>query len=180
LRTVLLSSLIFLGVTARAAEDIQFQFKNVEVDVVIAAYSKATQQKFIVDPNVRGKITLITPNKVAIEEAFHLMSTALAINGYAILKEGDLMIVRSARNAQRSFVDVKTELPELRPERMATWVYKFKNIRSESVNRDLRILTSKDGELSVHADTNSVIICDWTSNLQRVAKIFEQIDVKTK
>lgn len=120
----------------------------------------------------------MTPAKVSLEEAFNLLSTGLAVNGYAIVKEGDVMTVRAARNVQRSLIDVTTEAPAARPERMATWVYKFKNIKVDHVNRDLRILASKDGELAIHADSNSIVISDWSSNLQRVAKIFEQIDVK--
>jgi general secretion pathway protein D len=62
---------------------------------------------------------------------------------------------------------------------MATWIYTFKNTSAENVNRDLRILPSKDGEMSVYADNNQIIISDWTSNLNRIADVLKEIDVKT-
>jgi general secretion pathway protein D len=180
LKASLFSFILLASSLAMAAPEAEFAFahKNAELDVVVGAYSKATGQKFIIDPGARGKVTILNTVKVSAEEAFHLMSTALAINGYAIVKEGDLMIVRSARNVQRSLMEVSSVLPAMRPERMTTWVFKFKNTSAENINKDLRMLTSKDGEMSVHMDTNSVIISDWSSNMQRVAKIFELVDVK--
>ncbi len=93
--------------------------------------------------------------------------------------KGDTTIVKSARNIQRDLIEVSTEKPALKPERMYTWIYKAKNIPVVTINRDLRILPSKDGEMSITEATNQIIITDWVSNLNRVVEILKQIDVPT-
>lgn len=166
------------SIAAFAEAKIKMYFNNEDITKVIEVYSKASGQKFIVDPGVRGKISIFIQEDIGLEEAFNHLSSSLAINGYAISKQGDTMIVKSGRNIQRDYIETTTKLPSLKPERMATWIYTFKNTSAENVNRDLRILPSKDGEMSVYADNNQIIISDWTSNLNRIADVLKEIDVK--
>lgn len=151
-------------------------FMNEDLLKIIETYSKASGQKFIVDPGVRGKITIMLPEPVTLDEAFNQLSSALAINGFSISKQGDTMIVKSARNIQRDFIEVSTEVPSMKPERMYTWIYKVQNLTVESINRDLRILPSKDGEMVAYSRTNQLIITDWSSNINRIAKLINILD----
>ncbi len=170
-------ALLSLSVVAsQAADKIKFNFVNTELSKMIEAYSKVTGQKFVVDPVVRGMASILVQEPVTTEEAFNQLSSALAVNGFAISKQGDTMIVKSARNIQRDLIEVSTEVPSLKPERMATWIYTFKNIPAMEVNRDLRILPSKDGEMNVYAKNNQIIFTDWTSNLNRLAALMKEVD----
>lgn len=164
---------------AFAAESkIKMSYDNAEITKVLESYSKATGQKFVVDPGVRGRVSIFLQEPVTPQEAFNHLSSALALNGFAISKQGDTMIVKSARNIQRDLIEVSTERPGLTPQRMYTWIYTFKYISAEMVSRDLRILPSKDGEMNTNAATNQIIISDWVTNLNRIGDIFKEIDKK--
>lgn len=176
MKSVLAFVLVLGSSFANAAEKLKMSFQNEELGKIIQAYSKASGQKFIVDPSVRGRISIFQPEAVPLEEAFNQLSSALALNGFAISKQGDTMLIRSARNVQRDLIEVSTEKPSLKPERMYTWVYTVMNLQASAINRDLRILSSKDGEMSVLASTNQIIITDWVSNLHRISEILKQID----
>lgn len=155
---------------------IKLNIKNDELLNLIEMYSKASGQKFIIDPAVRGKVSILNQEPITVPEAFNQLSSALAINGFAISKQGDTMVIKSARNIQRDLVEVSTELPSLKPERMATWIISFKNLTAMDVNRDFRIFPSKDGEMNVNVVGNQIIITDWTANLHRISEIVKQID----
>lgn len=170
--------LIFCSLFAQAEETPVVNSSGEDLTKIIESYSKASGQKFIIESNVRGKISYLLPATTTIEEQFNNLSIALAINGYAINKQGDVMVVRSARNAQRDFIEVSTERPSMKPERMYTWIYNLKNIPASAVNRDLRILTSKDGEMAVNETTNQLVLTDWVTNLNRVADILKELDKK--
>jgi type II secretory pathway component GspD/PulD (secretin) len=167
---------VFTMVTAQAEDKIKMYYNNEELTKVIEVYSKASGQKFVVDPSVRGKISIFLQEPVAIPEAFNQLSSALAVNGFAISKQGDTMVIKSARNIQRDFIEVSTERPSLKPERMYTWIYNVKNLPADNINRDLRILMSRDGEMAVNANTNQIVFTDWVSNLNRVAELMKEID----
>ncbi|MBK9321829.1 MAG: hypothetical protein IPM97_02535 [Bdellovibrionaceae bacterium] len=146
----------FIVSWAQADNKIKMNYNNEDLIKVIEAYSKVTGQKFVVDPSVRGKVSIFLQEPTSVEEAFNLLSSALSVNGYAISKQGDTMMIKSARNIQRDLIEVSTERPSLKPERMYTWVYNVKYISAGSINRDLRILVSKDGEMAVNTDTNQI------------------------
>jgi type II secretory pathway component GspD/PulD (secretin) len=173
-----IATLILASSWAFAASEttIKLNIKNDELLNVIETYSKASGQKFVIDPSVRGKISILNQQPITLPEAFNQLSSALAINGFAISTQGDTMIIKTARNIQRDLVEVSTELPALKPERMATWIVSFKNIPAINVNRDMRIFPSKDGEMNVNVTGNQIIITDWTGNLHRIAQIVKQLD----
>ena len=167
---------MFLAVHVYAADTLKFNFNNEEITKVVEIYSNASGQKFVLDPGVRGKITILLPAAVTIDEAFNQLSSALAVNGFAIAKQGDTMVVMSARNIQRNLVETTTELPALKPERMVTYILTLKYVSADEVNRNLRIIPSKDGELSVFPHNNQIIITDWASNMQRIAAMMKELD----
>lgn len=160
------------------AKELNFNFNNEEMIKAIDIYSSLSGQKFVIDPSVRGKITILNNENVTIQEAYNQLSLALALNGYAISRQGDLSVIHSARNVQRNFIEVSTEKPSLTPERMYTWIYQPKNVTAEQINKDLRILVSKDGEMSVSTYGNKLIISDWVTNINRIALILSEIDKK--
>ncbi len=171
-----ISTLAFATSAIAAATTMKMNFKDMDVTTIIEEYSKNSGQKFIIDPGVRGKISIFIQEPVTTEEAFNHLSTALAINGFAISPRGDTMVVRSARNTQRDLIEVGTQLPAIKPEKMYTWVISLKNISADKINRDLRILQSKDGEMSPYPATNQLVITDWTPNLNRISEILKELD----
>jgi general secretion pathway protein D len=163
---------------AHAEDKMKWYFNNEEITKIIEMYSKSSGQKFVVDPGVRGKVSIFNQEPITTEEAFNQLSSALAVNGYAISKQGDTMIIKPARDVQRDLVEVGTEKPALKPERLYTWVYKFKNVPVDSIAKELHVLTSKNGEMAVNSTTNQIVITDWASNLNRVADILKEVDKK--
>jgi len=154
-----------------------FDFPNVEITDVIKAISELTGKNFIIDPGVRGKITIIAPSKLTVAEAYKAFLSALAINGFTVVPSGQFLKVKSARNAQRDSIETFAGAYYPNTDQMITRIIHLKHISAEAVNRDLRILPSKDGEMSVYPPTNSIILSDWGANIDRVMKIINQLDV---
>ena len=154
-----------------------FDFPNVEITDIIKAISELTGKNFIIDPGVRGKITIIAPSKLTVAEAYKAFLSALAINGFTVVPSGNFLKVKSARNAQRDSIETYSGSYYPNSDQMITRIIHLKHISAEQVNRDLRILPSKDGEMSVYTPTNSIILSDYGSNIDRVMKIISQLDV---
>lgn len=174
---LVLAALLSLSALSAFAEDkVKMYYNNEEIVKIIEAYSKASGQKFVIDPSVRGKVSIFVQEPVSLDEAFNHLSSALAVNGYGFSKQGDTMVVKAARHLQRDRIEVGTERPDIKPERMYTWIYTVKNVPAEYVVRELRILASRDGEIAVNAKTNQLVLTDWASNLNRVADILSKID----
>lgn len=172
----LMASVALFSFSIQAAETMKLNFKNEELSKIVDAYSKATGKKFQYTPNLRGKATILNPADVSTEEAFNQISAALATQSYSIVKHDDLFLVKHAREAQRDLIEVSSEVPNLKPERMYTWIVNLKYQSASTINTELRMLTSRDGELSALVNTNQLIVTDWTPNIIRIAEMIKQID----
>ncbi len=154
-----------------------FDFPNVEITDVIKAISELTGKNFIIDPGVRGKITIVAPSKITVAEAYKAFLSALAINGFTIVPSGSFLKVKSGRNAQRDSIETYSGTYYPNTDQMITRIIHLKHISAEQVNRDLRMLASKDGEMNIYTQTNSLILSDWGTTIDRVMKIINQLDV---
>lgn len=154
-----------------------FDFPNADITDIVKAISELTGKNFIVDPAVRGKISIVAPSKITVAEAYKAFLSALAINGYAVIPSGNFLKIRSARNAQRDSIETYSGKYYPNADQMITRIIHLKHISADAVNRDLRILVSKDGEFSPYPQTNSLIISDYGSNIDRVMKIISQLDI---
>lgn len=154
-----------------------FDFPNVEITDVIKAISELTGKNFIVDPGVRGKITIIAPSKITVAEAYKAFLSALAINGYTVVPSGSFLKVKNSRYAQRDNIETYSGNYYPNYDQMITRIVHLKHIVASQVQKDLRMLTSKDGDMNIYEPTNSLIISDYGSNIDRVMKIISQLDV---
>ncbi|MEK2690612.1 type II secretion system secretin GspD [Bdellovibrio sp. GT3] len=154
-----------------------FDYPNVEITELVKAMGELTGKNFIIDPGVRGKITISAPSKITVAEAYNAFLSALAINSFTVVPSGGFLKIKSSRNAQRDNIDVYSGAYYPNTDQMITRIIHLKHISAAQVNRDLRILPSKDGEMNIYEPTNSIIISDYGANIDRVMRIISQLDV---
>ena len=165
-----------LSLSAKAGDKkFTFDFHKKPMSQVLKAYSKNTGQNFVFDPNQDYPISIMASDKVSKDKAFELLSQALASKGLALSEQNGTMVVKKARNIQRSFIPVVTHLPPVAPEKMVTWVIDLKHVKASDILKNLRILPSKDGEMSPMGE-GQLVITDWVTNLHRVKKILAKVD----
>lgn len=176
MKNIFLILLLFSSLAFSADKKMKMNFNNEDITKIISAYSKASDQSFIIDPSVRGSVSILNADSVELAEAFNQLSTALAVNGYAISKQENTFVVKPARSIQRDLIEVSSEVPALKPERMVTWVYTVRHLSAKGLIRDLRNTSSKDGEMTLSPQSNQLIFTDWASNLNKISELLKQID----
>lgn len=155
-----------------------FDFPNVEITDIIKAISELTGKNFIVDSTVRGKITIIAPSKITVAEAYKAFLSSLAINGFTVVPNGGFLKIRNARSAQRDGIDIYSGSYYPNTDQMITKVVHLKHITAETLKTQLgRLLNSSYGEIEAYPQTNSMIISDFGSSIDRIMKIINQLDV---
>lgn len=155
-----------------------FDYPNAEIADVIKAISELTGKNFIVDTNVRGKITIIAPTRITVAEAYKAFLSALAINNLAVVPGDGFYKIKQARSAQRD--NIETFAGDYYPnsDQMITRIIKLKYVSADEINKQVRMLTSSQGEIYAYGPTNSLIISDYGANIDRVVKILDQLDTQ--
>lgn len=157
-----------------------FEFENKDLRTVINKVGKMTGMNFVIDPGVKGKISIKTNSQTTVRGAYKAFLDALALNGFTIIQSGDYYRVLTSRNAQRDNLPIY--INEIPPDenRMVTMIFTFKHANAQEVFKHLRILPSRDGEISVMPGDKQLVLSDYGGNLQRIFKILKHLDQPKK
>ncbi len=153
-----------------------FDFPNADIGTVISTISELTGKNFIIDPSVSGKITIMAPTKITVAEAYQAFLSALAINGLAVVPSGKFLKIKPAKQAQAN-TEIYSGAYTPNMDQMITRVIQLKYIQANDVNKFLKPLSSRDANFLAYEPTNTIIISDYGSNITRMIRIIERIDV---
>ncbi len=160
-----------------AEQFVSIDFNNVDINLFIKFMSELTGTNFVVDQNVKGKVTIISPARISLEEAYRVFESVLEVHGFTAVKAGEIVKILPAPEARTRNIQTLLEQEKASPEdRVVTQLIPLKYADPEEVKRLFTPLVSKNSVILGYAPANTVIITDVQSNIQRLIKILKQID----
>ena len=165
-----------------ASNKIQLNFRDVEILTVINLMSELTGKNFLIDGNVRGKVTLIAPEPVTIDEAYQVFLSILEIQGFTVVPQGPVIKVIPSADIKDSPIptttDVDGALPPSVSDAFVTQLIPLKFADVNEIRGLVSPLVSKDSSLLSYAPTNTLIVTETASNIARLKTIIAALDVK--
>ena len=169
------------AVAGRNRGKFSFEFAKAEIVDVVKAVSDMTRYNFIIPEKVKGqKITILSPTKISASEAYQVFYTALAANGISLVRSGRFYKLVDAKDAMRETVPTCLEGEKdcnLFSEQMVTVLMRLRYSDVSQVSTVAKSLLSRDGDVTVFAPSNALIISEYAPNLRRVRRILESLDV---
>ncbi len=181
---LLAMSLCWAG-AAVAAKDpprgwITLNFVNADIGSVIKAMSEMTGRTFVVDPRVKGTLSITSPRPVSPSVAYDIVLSALRMQGYAAVQVN--RVVRIIPEADARFYATPT-MGKSRGNRaggeMITRIFKLRHESATQLMVALRPLVSTSGAFSADADNNTLVVTDYADNLSRLEQIVASLDIPT-
>jgi general secretion pathway protein D len=156
---------------------VSIDFNNVDISLFIKFMSELTGTNFVVDNAVKGKVTIISPARISLDEAYKVFESVLEVNGFTTVRAGEIVKIIPSPEARTKNIQTLLELEKANPEdKVITQLIPLKYADPEEVKRLFTPLVSKNSIILGYAPANTVIITDMQSNIQRLAKILKQID----
>jgi len=161
--------------TATSDKNISIDFNDVDIKLFIKSMAELTGLNFIVDEKVRGKVTIISPRKVSIKEAMKVFESTLEVYGYAMIKAGDITkIIPSVEARQRGTFGVGPKQPG---DKIVTRLIPLDYVKADEMVVSLRPLISTTSFITSYMGTNTLIIVDFASNVEKIVSIIRQLDI---
>jgi len=180
---LLLGAILFLvpappttAATDDAKESISLDFKNVELTELIETMAELTGRNFIYDETVRGKVTIISPDGMSLDEAYQLFLSVLEVKGYTVVPTGKVNKIVPTKEAVRHnlpVIDNGTQ-GEAFVTRLVRLTYAN---ASELAGGVLAPLLPKTSNIVAYAPSNTLIITDSAANIDRLVQIIRSLDV---
>ncbi|MDH3392974.1 MAG: hypothetical protein OEL66_03130, partial [Desulfobulbaceae bacterium] len=159
------------------AEKISFNFNNVDIRSVIKSVSKITGKSFIIDPEVNGSVTIVSSEEINTDDVYDIFISILELHGYVTSSEGGLTkIVSATKGKQYVSLDKGGSMGEDPGDQFIVKLYKINYIPADDVISVLRPLTSTNGYLASHKESNMLIMVDRADNIKRIIDIIKRID----
>lgn len=158
---------------------VTLDFNNVDLQTFVKFISELTGKNFVIDEKVQGKITVISPTKISVDDAYQVFLTVLDMKGFTAVTENKVIKIFPSREAKQSGVSIVTEERQLPPdENYETRILKLKHIGTTELSRLISPLISKDGSSIPYPSTNVLIITDIKSNMAKLLDLIAELDTE--
>ena len=153
-------------------------FVNADMESVIKAVGHYTGMTFVIDPRVKGTLTLVSEKTLTKAQAFSLLTSALRLQGYAVVTgDGYAKVVPEAEaKLQSSPTQVGVGGARAHGDQIATQVYRLQHESAANLTAVLRPLISPNNSIMADPGNNSLVITDYADNLRRLSKIIAALD----
>lgn len=160
-------------------ETISMDFDQVDIRVFIKFISELTKKNFIVDDRIKGKVTVISPSGISIDEAYQVFNSVLEVNGFTTVPSGEVVKIVSSVEARRKSIETSTDSKNFNrfDDSFVTQVIRLDNADVRHIKKVIIPMVSKTGLVVDYEPNQTLIITDNRSNLQRLVRIINKLDL---
>ena len=159
-----------------SGEPVTLNFVNADIEAVSRAMGAILKQQFVVDPRVKGTVTLFSEQPISPREAYLNYLAALRGLGFTVVEVGGLFKVVPEADAKLQTGTVAVGETGRRGDQILTQVFKLNHENANNLVPVLRPLISPNNTINANPGNNSLVITDYADNLQRIGKIIAAMD----
>jgi len=159
------------------AERITPNFKDADIGQIAEAVSMATHKNFIIDPRVRAQVTMLSATPMTPEAFYQAFLAILQVHGFMAAPAGNIVKIIPDANARWMPGDDLPNRVSSTSDEFVTQVVQVKNVSAAQLVPVLRPLIPQQGHLAAYPASNILIISDRASNVNRMMRIIDRIDL---
>ncbi len=157
---------------------VTMDFDGVDIKVFVKFIADITGKNFILDDKVAGKITVISPRKMTLDEAYQVFLSVLDVNGFGTVNMGGVIKIVQAADAITRSIGTSMDPPKRREDVLITQIIPLKHVDSNDMKTLFTpLLTKGSSQLLAYPQSNILIITDTKSNIKKMMEILKFIDV---
>lgn len=157
---------------------VTIDFDDVDIALFIKFISELTGKNFVVDKAVRGKVTIISPTKISVKEAYKVFESVLEVHDFTLIPSGSVVKIVPAVQARSKNIETRLREEAIDPEdRIVTQLIPLEYADPDELKKLFAPLISKSSVMVSYPPTGILIVTDVLSNIKRLLSIVKAIDV---
>lgn len=158
---------------------VTIDFDNVDIQVFIKFISELTGKNFVIDDKVKGKVTVISPKKIAVDEVYKVFESVLDVYGFATVQSGDVIKIIQSQQAKEKGMETRLQHEAATSEdKYVTQIISLDHASPDEMKRVLDPLISKTSVILSYPPTGMLVIADIMSNIKRLQEIIDALDIE--
>ncbi|WP_085640510.1 MULTISPECIES: type II secretion system secretin GspD [unclassified Pseudomonas] len=156
-------------------QPVTLNFVEADIQAVVRALSRSTGQQFLVDPRVKGNLTLVSEGQVPARQAYEMLLAALRMQGFSVVDVGGVAQVVPEADAKLLGGPIySADKPA--GNGMLTRTFRLQYENAVNLIPVLRPIVSPNNPINAYPGNNTVVVTDYAENLNRVAQLIAGID----
>ena len=167
------------GRSSDEPKHITIDFNDVDIRVFIKFISELTGKNFVINKGVRGKVTIVSPKKISVSEAYKVFESVLEVHGFTAIPAGDIIKIVPSREAKEKNIETRLRRKAISPEdKVITQIISLNYASPDEMKKVLTPLVSKASVILSYPPTGMLVITDLLSNIKRLLRIISALDIE--
>ena len=169
-KALLLKILLLISISA-SLHATQINMRDADIRIFSADIAKLTNKTIILDPRIKGNVTVISDQDLDPDEAYAVFLSVLRLHGFSAIQTGDVIKVMPESGARQ---DASSE--RISQDSLTTEVIRLSGADARTLVPLLKPLVNKQGHIAAYEPTNSIILADYEGNVYRLKEVLAQLD----
>lgn len=175
-RIISLFILLFSLQVAAEEKNMTLNLNDADIRAFIATVSEMTGKNFIIDPRVKGRVTVVFSTPTTPENIYEIFLSVLKVHGFSTVPSGDAIKIIPSADAKQDNIPTILEEKLSEGEKTLTQVVQVNHADATQLATILRPLLPQYAHIAAHASSNTLVIVDTASNVNRIVHIIHRID----
>jgi general secretion pathway protein D len=163
---------------SKAQRFVTIDFNDVDINLFIKYISELTKKNFIVDREVKGNVTILSPTRISEDDAYKVFESVLEVHGFTAIPSGSVIkIVPSVQARSKSIATVLSSDSASTEDRVISRIVSLQYANADEVKALLTPLVSRTSVMISNSNSGMLIITDFQSNISRLMEIIKAVDV---
>lgn len=172
----LLCALLFSVVLSAEEESagLDLDMKDADIRTLIEWVADQTGKNIVIDPRVKGKVTVVTSEPIPQEDLNQLLSSVLSVHGFSLIKENNVYKVVPEADAKTSSLPLNG--PHTSAGDNVVKLFKLKNVSAAQLVNLLKPMVPQTAYISAYPDRNFIIVADRAVNITKLDELIARLD----
>lgn len=158
---------------------VTIDFDNVDIRVFIKFISELTGKNFVIEKGVIGNVTIVSPRKISVSEAYKVFESVLEVHGFTVVPAGDIIKIIPSQIAREKNIETRLKKEAISPEdKVVTQIISLNYADPDELKKVLSPLISKSSVMLSYSPTGMLVVTDVLSNIKRLLKIISALDIE--
>lgn len=163
--------------SATSDDKVVLNFENADIQSVIKAISKLSGKNFVVDPRVKGTVNIVSEKPISKSESYKVLESALRMQGFATVEADGVIKVLPETDARTYGMRTDSMGKNNPGDQLITKIFTIDNGSATQLANTLRPMISPNNTISVYTNSNALVVTDYASNMTRITKIINDLNV---
>lgn len=174
-KSLALCMMLLVSHSALAEKTWKINLKDADISALVSEMAEITGKNFVVDPRLKGNVTVISTREMSASELYELFQSVLSINGFAAVPSGPVIKILPDTNARQS--GVRVDAGGYRDgEELVTRVIMLQQANATELLAALRPMMPQFAHLAAVPGNNALVISDRASNVEAMVGIIRDLD----